>query len=149
MCPPVSPITGLIRLGADLAFLAIAGHADRVLDAQRHEVLRGLLGTFFTQHQVVFPAPAFVAEAFDEEFRVDSLQLISHIHLGIYTGLISAVTLEELEGAPENVRSIIRDFGDEELVRLEQTETVLTLAHEYLKAKVVPVRYEDDALHVA
>ena len=97
MYPPVSPITGLIRLGADLAFLAIAGHADRVLDAQRHEVLRGLLGTFFTQHQVVFPAPAFVAEAFPASIRYSGSSLgyqLASITAGGPAPLIATVLLQ-------------------------------------------------------
>ena len=90
-----------------------------------------------------------IGGCFDEEFREASEQLMDHIRLGIFTGLVSKVTIEELDGAPENVRQILKQFDTEEVVQLAQTEEVLSLAEAYLKAGVVPLRYEGDALHVA
>ena len=97
----------------------------------------------------VYLDTSVIGGCFDEEFRDDSLQLMSHIRLGIFTGLISNVTIEELEGAPDHVRNVIKQFDDEQLVHLPESETVESLARAYLDAGVVPRRYEGDATHIA
>ena len=97
----------------------------------------------------VYLDTSVVGGCFDDEFREDSLQLMSNIRLGIYTGLISNVTIEELEGAPDNVRNVLKQFDDEQLVYLPESEAVEALARAYLEAGVVPRRYEGDATHIA
>ncbi len=90
-----------------------------------------------------------IGGCFDEEFSEASNKLMSMIRIGIYVGLISNVTLEELEGAPEQVRNILSDFDEEQMERLQQTPAVRALGDAYLADKVVPLKFEDDALHVA
>src|SRR5215469_224841 len=90
-----------------------------------------------------------IGGCFDEEFSEASNKLMSMIRMGIYTGLISNVTLEELEGAPKQVRAILEDFDEELIERLQQTPAVRSLGDAYLADKVVPIKFEDDALHVA
>jgi hypothetical protein len=90
-----------------------------------------------------------IGGCFDEEFSEASNKLMSMIRLGIYVGLISNVTLEELEGAPEEVRNVIGNFDSEQLQRLQQTQAVRSLGDAYIEDHVVPLKYEDDALHVA
>jgi predicted nucleic acid-binding protein len=90
-----------------------------------------------------------IGGCYDPEFREASVKLMEMIRLGIFTGLISNVTIEELENAPERVRNVIQEFDGEQLVRLEQTAAVRSLGDAYLADAVVPLRYEDDALHVA
>ncbi len=90
-----------------------------------------------------------IGGCFDQEFQEASVKLMEMIRLDIFTGLISNVTIEELENAPERVRTSITEFDNEQLVRLEQTAAVRSLADAYLADHVVPIRYEDDALHVA
>src|SRR5205807_8271377 len=74
-------------LVAGLEFLAISRHTVRVLRCPHPAVLRCLLRPLLTQHQVVFPAPAFVAEAFDEEFRV---RVLLH-EFGIFNEVLLAL----------------------------------------------------------
>ena len=90
-----------------------------------------------------------IGGCFDTEFSEASNKLMSMIRLWIYTGLISNVTLEELEGAPERVRNMIAEFDNEQIERLQQTPAVRALGDAYLEDNVVPLKFEDDALHVA
>jgi hypothetical protein len=83
------------------------------------------------------------------EFQEASQQLMQLIQTGVYIGLISDVTFEELENAPAQVREVLKRFDSTQLVRLPQTEEVLNLGEDYLQARAVSRRFEDDALHVA
>ncbi len=90
-----------------------------------------------------------IGGCFDDEFREASNKLMSMIRMGIYVGLISNVTVEELEGAPARVRESIQGFDSEQLIRLAVTDEVLSLTRAYMDAEVVAPRYEGDASHVA
>ena len=75
--------------------------------------------------------------------------LMDHIRLGIFEGMISPVTEEELLTAPDYVRSVLDEFDIEQIVRLKETPAVLALSNAYMEAKVVPTKYRDDATHIA
>ena len=97
----------------------------------------------------VYLDTSVVGGCFDEEFREASEKLMRYIRLRIFTGVVSPVTIEELEDAPENVKAVLKQFDSDELIRLEEPDEVFSLAKAYLDAKVVPQRFEDDALHIA
>jgi len=98
---------------------------------------------------IVYLDTSVIGGCFDEEFREASLALMEHIRLGIFEGMISPVSAEELSGAPEHVRNILLEFGEDQIIRLKETPEVLALSDAYMAAKVVPVKFEDDASHIA
>ena len=67
-----------------------------------------------------------------------------------YMPFISNVVLEEIEEAPLNIRNDLKHMVD--IFSLEiiyETETCVTLVEEYVKKKIIPRKYRDDARHIA
>ena len=77
------------------------------------------------------------------------MQLMSHIRLGIYTGIISSVTEKELLPAPEQVRAILDQLDEEDLARVIDSDEIADLAEAYLAEKIVSASFRNDALHIA
>ncbi|MDP4200278.1 MAG: PIN domain-containing protein [Bacteroidota bacterium] len=90
-----------------------------------------------------------IGGCFDEGFEEASRALMNLIRIGVYDGMISAVTEEELSNAPDPVRTLLDEFDDEQIIRLVETPAVLALSDAYMTAKVVPVKFKDDASHIA
>lgn len=97
----------------------------------------------------VYLDTSVIGGCFDEEFREASEALMDHIRLGIYEGMISPVTAEELYQAPEVVKYVLLEFDENQIRRLEETPEVLKLTDAYMEAKVVPPKFENDASHIA
>lgn len=62
---------------------------------------------------------------------------------------ISEVTIQEINNSPNSKKrkrllNLVKNFN-----RLQITEEVEKLAQEYIKKKIIPTRYIDDALHLA
>jgi hypothetical protein len=74
--------------------------------------------------------------------------IIKLVKLGIYEGVISDITINELMGAPENVKDLLKSLADN-LVVLELNEEVIRLSNEYLKTNIVSEKFKEDALHIA
>src|SRR5207244_6423144 len=68
MRPTIPPVARLVVLGTYGTLLAVTGHRDWILHAQRLQIAAGLQGALLAQHEVVFPAAALVAVALDEGF---------------------------------------------------------------------------------
>ncbi|HET6400114.1 MAG TPA: PIN domain-containing protein [Candidatus Kapabacteria bacterium] len=97
----------------------------------------------------VYLDTSVIGGCFDKEFREASLALMDHIRLGIFEGLISPVSVEELSDAPEHVRNSLLEFDEDQIIRLKEAPNVLALSDAYMEAKVVPVKFKDDASHIA
>ena len=85
----------------------------------------------------------------DEEFREPSRKLIDQGAAGEVTLVVSAVTLEELEGAPRAVRDVLRavDTADIEVIAI--TEDIEELADRYIESGALGGEMRADAQHVA
>ncbi|MCX7001254.1 MAG: PIN domain protein [Candidatus Sumerlaeota bacterium] len=68
---------------------------------------------------------------------------------GDFIILLSTETLRELSKAPEDVRAVWRQLPPESLEEVLINEEVAELAQAYIKANVLGVAAEADALHVA
>ncbi len=101
------------------------------------------------QKKLVYLDTSVIGGCFDEGFSEESSKLMEMIRLGVYAGMISPISLRELERAPRNVQEIIEEFDDDELIRLVDSEPVDTLTRAYLNAEIVPKKYSDDAGHIA
>jgi hypothetical protein len=84
----------------------------------------------------------------DAEFMADTRALWRLRERGAYRFVTSRLVLQEIAGAPESVRGLMRTaFAPEDV--LERTAEAEELAQAYLAQKVVPLAYDDDARHVA
>ena len=53
-----------------------------------------------------------IGRSFEKEFMKASLVLMDQIRLGIFVGMISPVTTEELLDAQETVRNVLLEFDE-------------------------------------
>ena len=85
---------------------------------------------------------------FDEEFQIVSRKFFKQIKEKQFALVTSAVVKEELMVAPKKVQDLFTEISkDAEILNI--TEDALKLQHSYLKAKIVPSNFSNDALHVA
>jgi hypothetical protein len=85
---------------------------------------------------------------YDVEFQTESLRFFEEVGQGRFIVVISNVTLDELELAPEPVRRVLADLPRErvEVVSASQESEELRLA--YLSAAVVGPASSNDAAHI-
>jgi hypothetical protein len=85
---------------------------------------------------------------YDTAFMAETRTLWRMRGAGLFRFVSSQMAIDEVAGAPEPVRELMRTtFAPREvLARTAETEE---LARAYLAEKVVPQRYSDDARHVA
>lgn len=86
---------------------------------------------------------------FDDEWRVDTRELWAQRGKGLWQFISSGLVAQEIAGAPPEVRQLFEDTFDRSKDLLAMTGEIEDLALEYLQAGVVPVKFEDDAKHVA
>lgn len=85
---------------------------------------------------------------FDDEFKEATRELWRQLEAGKYRFVTSTITADELAEAPIQVRDLWADTFTPEMI-LDVTEDMDQLTAAYMAQKVVPAKYEDDALHVA
>ena len=85
---------------------------------------------------------------YDAEFMADTRALWRLRDAGRFVFFSSVVVDQEIAGAPEQVRALMRaTFAGAAFLPLSAEADALAAA--YLAQKVVPLDYEDDAYHVA
>lgn len=89
-----------------------------------------------------------IGGSFDDEFSAHSIRLIENIKNNIISGVISDITIRELDFAPALVKS---DFGlyKEKLEVIEITDDMIGLAGKYIEENAVTDKFYEDALHIA
>ncbi|MBI4567005.1 MAG: PIN domain protein [Planctomycetes bacterium] len=97
----------------------------------------------------IYADTSVIGGAFDEKFSRDSRAFFEEARRGRIILLISAVTLEELKGAPEHVRQTLDSVPIDAIEYLDVTDEARILAQAYLDDGVVGPAYQDDALHIA
>lgn len=85
----------------------------------------------------------------DEEFAEASERFFERVRAGEYLVLLSQVTLDELLGAPENVRQVLGGLPAGSFVELPVDEDAKTLARAYVDAGALGQAFFEDASHVA
>ena len=85
---------------------------------------------------------------YDAEFMADTRALWRLKEAGRYRFITSRLVFQEIVGAPERVRELMRTTFEPGDV-LERSAEAEELAQAYLAQKVVPLDYDDDARHVA
>jgi len=86
---------------------------------------------------------------FDEEFTEHTVPLFDRFKNNEFTLLFSTVTQEELEGAPENVKELVKSLKPEWTDFLDANDEAVSLALEYINEKVVGQTSYADCLHIA
>ena len=86
---------------------------------------------------------------FDSEFDKESRRFFELVRSGRVVLLISEVVVEELAGAPPQVREVLESLPTRSVVPVELTPEILELREAYLAAGVVSRKFADDATHVA
>ena len=96
---------------------------------------------------------SIINHAIDERNREKNeftKKLIDEIKEGKYKAFISRVVIAEIERSEEDKREkllkVIKDINPEELVIDEEVQR---LANKYVEEGVIPVKYIDDARHIA
>lgn len=87
----------------------------------------------------------------EEPKRVNTVEMLLRlIKDGIYEGFISLLTLEEILNAPDRIHEKLNDKISESGFKiLEETEESISLATAYVQDGAMPIKYRDDARHIA
>ncbi len=85
----------------------------------------------------------------DEEFEVESRELMDMARRGEVVLLVSQVLFDELTAAPANVQAVLTDLPAEALESASLSKEAEGLQRAYLKAGVVGPLHGSDAMHVA
>lgn len=86
---------------------------------------------------------------FDPEFEAESRKFFDEVRQGRFTVVISDVTVEELQPAPEEVRQVLADLPPEFVEMVEASDEMEALRQAYLEAGIVGIASSNDAAHIA
>ena len=79
-----------------------------------------------------------------------SLMLWDEIRKGIYNVFISDLVIAEIDACPEPKRSTLARYLNEiDYTNASVSEEGIELAKQYIAAGIIPLKYEDDAIHIA
>ncbi len=85
----------------------------------------------------------------DEEFSEWSNELFTEFEKGLKTAVISDLTREEIEKAPDEVKQVLNSLSDSAIEDVFLTEQAEELAEKYIENKVVDEMHISDAQHIA
>ena len=91
----------------------------------------------------------FFGGIFDEEFTRESKAFFFQVEKGKYIIVLSQITLDELEEAPEYIKEYIFNLPEGSIEEVNIDKEVTELAKTYINAEVLPQSSEADAFHVA
>jgi hypothetical protein len=86
---------------------------------------------------------------FDEEFEDGSIQLIVEFKKGKKILVLSEITLQELDLAPDNVKRLLEEIPTKSIEYVTFDEDSNFLATKYIEEKAVSKKYLLDAQHIA
>ena len=107
------------------------------VEREAEGLLGGLLGAepLVAERKLrVYADTSVIGGCEDGEFRGPSRKLIDQCAAGEVTLVVSAVTLEELEGAPRAVRDVLRAVDTEDIEVIAITEEIEELADRYIES---------------
>ena len=84
------------------------------------------------------------------KFKEASVELFEKINKGIYEASTSEIVIREINNAKEEkAKQLMGVIKELDLERLEINKEVEVLAEKYIEAGLIPMKYIDDALHIA
>lgn len=90
-----------------------------------------------------------IGGCFDPEFSELSKQLLASVHAGKFTAVLSDLTLQELEGAPDRVRTLVESIPARYVIAVELNDEARLLAQRYIAEGAVTKKHLVDAQHIA
>ena len=98
---------------------------------------------------VVYIDTSVIGGCFDVEFKTWSNLLFDEFVVGNYAAVLSDMTLQELEPAPETVRNKINEIPAQYKRLLFVTDEASQLAETYIREGALTNKSFSDALHIA
>jgi predicted nucleic acid-binding protein len=86
---------------------------------------------------------------FDEEFAADTQRLFAEIVNGRFSIVVSAVTMQELLEAPDDVRNLLARVPEANLDIVTPSAEALALAERYVQEGALTEKFISDAQHIA
>src|SRR5580704_6001106 len=86
---------------------------------------------------------------FDDEFKAESVGFFEEVRQGRFIVVVSNVTLDELELAPDLVRGVLADLPPQQVEIVSASPESDALRDAYLEAAVVGPASINDAAHIA
>lgn len=86
---------------------------------------------------------------FDSQYEVDTHQLFYKIFNENIRILYSELTENELENAPETIKSFIRELPKDNVEYIEITKESIELADRYISENIVSKTNRNDCIHIA
>jgi predicted nucleic acid-binding protein len=101
------------------------------------------------KRQRIYIDTSIVGGFFDELFEKETKLLFQRLENKEVIFVISEVLLDELEKAPQRVRTLLNNFNDDDLEKVSLTDEAKELAEKYIAEKVVGQTSLDDCRHIA
>lgn len=86
---------------------------------------------------------------FDDEFKIESVRFFEEVREGQFVVVVSNITLDELELAPDSVRGVLAILPPEQVEIVSTSPESDALRNAYLEAAVVGPASSNDAAHIA
>jgi len=99
--------------------------------------------------QRIYVDTSVLGGIFDDEFKEWSIRLLEEFRMGKSILVLSDITLQELEGAPDKIHEQLSKIPEGNIEKLKINNDAKSLAQEYLKEGVVTEKYLIDAQHIA
>ena len=129
-----------------------AGQSLAAVEREAEGLLGGLLGREPVPEYRklrVYADTSVIGGCEDDEFREPSRRLMERCARGEVTLVLSAVTLQELERAPQAVRDVLRAVGTDNLEVIAITAEIGELADRYVESGALGKGMRADAQHIA
>ena len=97
----------------------------------------------------IYVDTSVIGGCYDKEFEEWSNKLVDEFIVGTKIVVLSDITIEELEDAPEKVRNVITRIPKENIESVFLDYQGQQLAELYIKEGAITRTYEEDALHIA
>jgi hypothetical protein len=97
----------------------------------------------------IYVDTSIVGGYFDEIFEKDTKLLFEKLKKGEVTFVVSDLLRQELETAPEEVKTLLSNYKTESFEFTEVTDEAKMLAQKYIDEKVVGATSFDDCVHIA
>ena len=97
---------------------------------------------------IVYADTSTVGGCFDDEFKEWSLALFEEFKTGLKLLMISDMTLQELEFAPQHVRDKLAEVPDKHRISTVTSDEAIKLAGNYIHDGALTNKSFNDALHI-
>jgi hypothetical protein len=105
--------------------------------------------TTVTRSLRVYADTSVFGGCFDDEFKTESIRFFDEVRQGQFIVVVSTVTLDELELAPDQVRGVLAGLPTEQVELVNTSAESDELRNAYLEAGVVGPASTNDAAHIA